>query len=162
MPAPSLRLDSFFVGTTTRGEDFGLKTGSVACRASQHSLVGLYSPCPSSDFLLPHHQSLPISHTFVYQHARYHKHTVGYSRHSTMAFSKFTEVLDCNYQSTSPQSDVRLEDLIPAPDLSGRGRTSSGASYRSESSYESRQNSGERTEEKTKRRVSRLLSLTKR
>ena len=79
-----------------------------------------------------------------------------------MSSSKFTEVLDSQYQSTSPQSDVRLEDLIAASNLSGRGRTSSETSSTSDSSNASRQNSGERTEEKTKQRRSRFLSISKR
>jgi hypothetical protein len=79
-----------------------------------------------------------------------------------MSASKFTEILDSQYQSTSPQSDVRLEDLIAASDLSGRGRTSSETSSGSDYSNQGRHNSGDRTEEKSKQRLSRLLSIGKR
>ena len=79
-----------------------------------------------------------------------------------MPSSKFTEILDPQFQSTSLKSDVRLEDLIAASDTSGRGRTSSETSSRSESSSGSRTQSGDRTEAKRKQRLSRLLSIAKR
>ena len=76
-----------------------------------------------------------------------------------MPSSKFTEILDPDFQSTSPRSDVRLEDIIALTEA--RGRTCSETSSHSESSSDSRQNSGERTENKPKRR-SRFLSISKR
>lgn len=76
-----------------------------------------------------------------------------------MAPSKFTEILDPeDHYCTSPQSDVRLEDILAATDLQNRGRTPSETST---SSRESRQNSGERAEKKTRQRLSRLLSISK-
>ena len=80
-----------------------------------------------------------------------------------MAPSKFTEIMDPSIQSLSPESDVRLEDIIAASDPSGRGRAPSEGSSRSDSTNGSRQDSNEREkDEKTKRRLSRLLSLKKR
>lgn len=67
--------------------------------------------------------------------------------------SKFTEILEPGFQSTSPQDDVRLEDIIGAADMSNRGRTSSEASSRSFSSS----SAGDRREEKGRKRLSRLL-----
>lgn len=78
---------------------------------------------------------------------------------SNMPTSKFTEVLDIQYQSTSPQSDANLEDLIAASQLSSssRGRTSSDGSSRSSGSSNG---SHERTEENVKsKRLSRLFSV---
>ncbi|EXJ86534.1 hypothetical protein A1O3_03485 [Capronia epimyces CBS 606.96] len=66
--------------------------------------------------------------------------------------SKFTEILDSGFQSTSPQDDVRLEDIIGCATLPPRGRTSSETSSRSASS-----SSNEGTEEKSRKRLSRLL-----
>jgi len=67
--------------------------------------------------------------------------------------SKFTEILDPEvYQTSSPQDDVRLEDIIAATHISYRARTSSEISSRSASS-----SSGDRPEEKTRKRLSRLL-----
>ncbi|KIW57287.1 hypothetical protein PV05_05855 [Exophiala xenobiotica] len=66
--------------------------------------------------------------------------------------SKFTEILDPEYQTSSPQDDVRLEDIIAATHMSYRARTSSETSSRSTSS-----SSGDRPEEKTRKRLSRLL-----
>jgi hypothetical protein len=66
--------------------------------------------------------------------------------------SKFTEILDStSFQSTSPQDDVRLEDILAAS-LPSRGRNSSEASSRSASS-----SSNERTEEKSRKRLSRFV-----
>ncbi|KEF61562.1 uncharacterized protein A1O9_03129 [Exophiala aquamarina CBS 119918] len=71
--------------------------------------------------------------------------------------SKFTEILDPGFQSTSPKSDVRLEDIIGAAELSQRARTSSEASSRSASS-----SSADRMGEKSRRRLSKLLTGAKR
>ncbi len=72
--------------------------------------------------------------------------------------SKFTEILDPESHIASPRDDVRLEDIIGAADMSSRGRTSSGTSSRSASS-----SSGEQVmEEKTRKRLSRLLGGGKR
>lgn len=71
--------------------------------------------------------------------------------------SKFTEILEPGFQSTSPRADVRLEDIIGAADLSQRARTSSEASSRSESS-----SSSERVGVSTRKRLSKLLSGSKR
>lgn len=78
--------------------------------------------------------------------------------------SKFTEILDPEFQSTSPHCDVRLEDIIAASDLSNRGRTSSETSSASESSpsRSSRFNSGDRIDQKRSGRLSRIFSVTKR
>ena len=95
-----------------------------------------------------------LRNTAFASHTRYSNTSL-----STMPSSKFTEILDPNFQSTSPRSDVRLEDIIAATEA--RGRTSSETSSHSESSSDSRQNSGERTEQKPKRR-SRFLSISKR
>ncbi|KIX98093.1 uncharacterized protein Z520_06173 [Fonsecaea multimorphosa CBS 102226] len=74
--------------------------------------------------------------------------------------SKFTEILDPQYQTTSPQDDVRLEDIIGAVSMSIRDRTSSEASSTSPSSSSA---DGDHTEEKPRRkRLSRLLSGGKR
>ena len=78
-----------------------------------------------------------------------------------MPSSKFTEILDPDFQSTSPKADARLEDLIAATKASGRGRTPSETSSQSESSSGSRTHSGDRIDEKP-RRLSRLLSIAKR
>jgi len=70
--------------------------------------------------------------------------------------SKFTELLDPDYQTTSPKDDVRLEDIIGSAEMS-RGRQSSGTSSRSLSS--SSDDVVLRLEEKPKRkRLSRILS----
>ncbi|KIW47347.1 uncharacterized protein PV06_00048 [Exophiala oligosperma] len=69
--------------------------------------------------------------------------------------SKFTEILDEGYQTSSPQDDVRLEDIIAATNMSYRGRTSSETSSRSASSS----NSGS-PDEKPRKRLSRLLLPT--
>jgi len=50
--------------------------------------------------------------------------------------SKFTEHLDPSYRTTSPESDVRLEDIIGAADLSTRGRAASSGSSNGGSSGE--------------------------
>ncbi|ETN40713.1 uncharacterized protein HMPREF1541_04993 [Cyphellophora europaea CBS 101466] len=76
-----------------------------------------------------------------------------------MSASKFTEIMDPQFHCTSPNSDVRLEDILAATESHSRGRTPSETS--SNASGESRQNSGERTENKTKQRLSRLLSIKK-
>ncbi|ETI23308.1 hypothetical protein G647_05108 [Cladophialophora carrionii CBS 160.54] len=69
--------------------------------------------------------------------------------------SKFTEILEPGYQTTSPQDDVRLEDIIGAANMS-RSRESSEASSRSTSSSSG---DSEPVEEKPRRkRLSRLLS----
>lgn len=65
--------------------------------------------------------------------------------------------MDPDVQYTSAQSDVRLEDILAATD-SHRGRA---PSETSNSSQDSRQNSGDRNENKTKQRLSRLLSISK-
>lgn len=80
---------------------------------------------------------------------------------SIMPSSKFTEILDPELHSTSPKSDVRLEDILAASDNT-RGRTSSDTSSKSNSSTSSRPNSGERVDQKSKQRLSRLLSIAKR
>ncbi|KIV85535.1 hypothetical protein PV11_01220 [Exophiala sideris] len=67
--------------------------------------------------------------------------------------SKFTEILDPEYHTTSPQDDVRLEDIIAATDISYRGRTSSDTSSRSASSS----SGSDRVEEKSRKRLSKLL-----
>ncbi|KIV91102.1 hypothetical protein PV10_05682 [Exophiala mesophila] len=67
--------------------------------------------------------------------------------------SKFTEHLEPGFKSTSPHSDVRLEDIIGAVDLSKRHRTSSEASSRSTSS-----SSSDRAEVKGRKRLSKLLT----
>jgi hypothetical protein len=78
---------------------------------------------------------------------------------NTMAPSKFTEIMEPeDHYCTSPQSDVRLEDILAATDLHNRGRT---PSETSNSSRDSRQNSGDRVDNKTKQRLSRLLSISK-
>jgi hypothetical protein len=79
-----------------------------------------------------------------------------YTTITTMA-SKFTEILEPGFQSTSPKSDVRLEDIIGAADLSQRARTSSEASSRSTSS-----SNGDRIGEKSRKRLSKLLTGAKR
>ncbi|EXJ72107.1 uncharacterized protein A1O5_04611 [Cladophialophora psammophila CBS 110553] len=74
--------------------------------------------------------------------------------------SKFTEILDPQYHTTSPQDDVRLEDIIGAADMSSRGRTPSEASSTSPSSSCAE---GDQIDEKPRRkRLSRLLSGGKR
>jgi hypothetical protein len=78
-----------------------------------------------------------------------------------MPSGKFTEILDPELHSTSPKSDVRLEDILAATET-GRGRTSSETSSKSNSSVGSRHTSGERVDEKPKQRLSRLLSIAKR
>lgn len=75
-----------------------------------------------------------------------------------MPASKFTEIMDPEAHYTSPQSDVRLEDILAATDTHNRGRA---PSETSNSSQDSRQNSGDRNENKTKQRLSRLLSISK-
>jgi len=68
--------------------------------------------------------------------------------------SKFTEILEPGYQTTSPQDDVRLEDIIAAE--MARSRHSSEGSSRSASSSSG---DSDRIAEKPKRkRLSRLLS----
>ncbi|KIW75822.1 hypothetical protein Z517_10567 [Fonsecaea pedrosoi CBS 271.37] len=77
--------------------------------------------------------------------------------------SKFTEILDPQYQTTSPQDDVRLEDIIGAANMSVRDRTSSEASSTSHSSSSASSSDSDRIEEKQRRkRLSRLLSGGKR
>jgi hypothetical protein len=76
----------------------------------------------------------------------------------TMSSSKFTEIMDPEFHCTSPKSDVRLEDILAATESSHRGRTPSETSNSSEGS---RHNSGDRTEGKTKHRLSRLLTIKK-
>ena len=69
--------------------------------------------------------------------------------------SKFTEMLDPERQTTSPQDDVRLEDIIGAAEMS-RGRASSGGSSRSTGSSSG---DSDLSEQKPRRkRLSRLLS----
>ncbi|KIX10439.1 uncharacterized protein Z518_01521 [Rhinocladiella mackenziei CBS 650.93] len=72
--------------------------------------------------------------------------------------SKFTEILDPGFQTTFPQTDVRLEDIIGDADLTSRGRTSFGTSSRSASSI----SGGERDEKKTRKRLPKILSGGKR
>ncbi|RMZ83564.1 hypothetical protein DV738_g895, partial [Chaetothyriales sp. CBS 135597] len=64
--------------------------------------------------------------------------------------SKFTEILDSHYQSSSPESDARLEDLIAASIRVGRARTASETSSHSERSNSSNQWNGEQPGEKTR------------
>ena len=92
----------------------------------------------------------------IASHARYQRET-----NLKMSPSKFTEILDPEHHTTSPRSDVRLEDIIAASEISSRGRTSSEVSSQSTSSTGSRQDSGDRTENQTKQRLSRLLSKAK-
>ena len=71
--------------------------------------------------------------------------------------SKFTEILEAGYQTTSPRDDVRLEDIIAAE--VARARHCSQASSRSASSSSV---DSDRIEENPKRkRLSRLLSGNK-
>jgi len=84
-----------------------------------------------------------------------------------MTSSKFTEILDPDFRTTSPESDVRLEDIIGAADMTTvRGRTSSETSADSNSSRSSRLGSGDRLDEKSTqlplKRRSRIFSLSKR
>jgi hypothetical protein len=48
--------------------------------------------------------------------------------------SKFVEVLDKDLHTSSPQLDVRLEDILAQSDLSSRARSTSGSSVESSSS----------------------------
>jgi hypothetical protein len=88
------------------------------------------------------------------------------SPNNKMPASKFTEMLDTESHNTSPKSDLRLEDLIAASisGSGGRGRTCSETSSQSGTSFNtaSRPPSGERAEEKSRKRLSRLLSIGKR
>ncbi len=48
-----------------------------------------------------------------------------------MPSSKFVEHLDPDFQTSSPQLDVRLEDIIAQSELSSRSRSTSGSSVES-------------------------------
>jgi len=80
--------------------------------------------------------------------------------------SKFTEMLDDSYQTTSPDCDVRLEDIVGAADFdkygAGRSRTSSDASTGSNSSSENLSCPASNGTNKKTRRMSRLLNLGRR
>jgi hypothetical protein len=82
--------------------------------------------------------------------------------------SKFHEILDDDYRTTSPECDVKLEDIIGAADLSvssARSRTSSEISNGSNSSTESVNyiaNPTRTDATKANKRRSRLLSLGRR
>lgn len=72
--------------------------------------------------------------------------------------SKFTELLDDTYRTTSPESDVRLEDLINMATFDmNRGRTSSEASSASNSSSENLSSTMSNDSSKKTKRMSRIF-----
>lgn len=80
--------------------------------------------------------------------------------------SKFTEMLDDSYQTTSPDCDVRLEDIVGAANFekynAGRSRTSSEGSAASNSSSENLSSSTNNDTAKKSKRMSRILNLGRR
>lgn len=80
--------------------------------------------------------------------------------------SKFTEMLDDSFRTTSPDCDVRLEDIVGAANFekynAGRGRTSSEASTGSNSSSENLSYPTSNDSPKKTRRMSRILNLGRR
>lgn len=80
-----------------------------------------------------------------------------YSVTSTMP-SKFTELLDDSYRTTSPESDVRLEDIISTANFDmTRGRTSSDVSSGTNSSSENLSSTISNESSKKVKRMSRLF-----
>lgn len=80
-----------------------------------------------------------------------------------MTASKFHEILDPDYHTTSPEFDVRLEDIIGAADLSRRGRSSSDTSAdgnRSSGSGDRHQDQA-RDVQMPSKRLSRIFALTR-
>lgn len=75
--------------------------------------------------------------------------------------SKFVEVLDPDFQTTSPQLDVRLEDIIAESERYSRARSTSGSSLESSSSENLSKGSQSPSKRKSKRR-SMLYNLTRR
>lgn len=71
--------------------------------------------------------------------------------------SKFTEILDDSYRTTSPESDVQLEDLINGADWS-RGRSSSEASSGSNSSSENLTSSPPVSDKRESKRFSKMFA----
>ena len=61
-----------------------------------------------------------------------------------MTASKFYEVLDGDFQSTSPKDDVRLEDVIAQSEASSRTRSPSATSNGSAEQSRGRSNSQEK------------------
>ncbi len=80
---------------------------------------------------------------------------------ATMTSSKFVEHLERDFQSTSPQLDVRLEDIIAESDLSSRARSTSGSSSGSSTSVNLGKDPSHPTEKVVSpKRRSRMFSLS--